>query len=100
MAMTFPLGRLSVGSSATKPGASPDASDQSPAAGAPLSFFFFFPGSSSTWPSLLVLHTAQPRAAVDGGAATGAAGVTVSAGAGGTGGVGAGDHEGWPAGVR
>src|SRR5205807_5163345 len=94
MAMTFPLGRLSVGSSATKPGASPDASDQSPAAGAPLSFFFFFPGSASTWASLLELTTDQPPAEVDDAAATGAAGVTVSAGARGSDGLGAGVHEG------
>src|SRR2546427_10144795 len=76
------------GSSASAPGASPEASCHDEVA-IPLSLSFFFDSVGATVPSLVVLTTDQEPAAVPD-----AAGATGSAGGSGSGGLGAGGPEG------
>src|SRR3989442_1606824 len=76
------------GSSASVPGASPEASCHDEVA-IPLSLSFFFDSFGATVPSLVVLTTDQEPAAVPE-----AAGATGSAGGIGSAGLGAGVHEG------
>src|SRR5712671_2095548 len=88
-----PLERLTSGSSASMPGASPEASCHD-AVGAPLSFFLFFEsGSAEVAESLLSLTTDHaPAAGPD--PVPEAAGATVLAGVSGSAGLGAGVHAG------
>src|SRR5947208_849303 len=80
-AINVPAGRLPSGSSASSPGASPEASCHDDAGAPPLSFFF--DSGSATAPSLLVLTTDHaPAEVADAAGATGSAGAIGSAGRG------------------
>ena len=90
-ATMVPLGRCGSGSSASIPGASPEASSQDEL-GASSFFLFFDPflvSGSAPADSLVVLTTDHPPADVDA-----AAGARVGAGASGSAGFGAGVHDG------
>src|SRR5207302_1261812 len=80
-AINVPAGRLPWGSSASSPGASPEASCHDDAGAPPLSFFF--DSGSATAPSLLVLTTDHaPAEVADAAGAAGSAGAIGSAGRG------------------
>src|SRR5438132_11034054 len=80
-AINVPAGRLPSGSSASSPGASPEASCHDDVGAPPLSFFF--DSGSATAPSLLVLTTDHaPAEVADAAGAAGSAGAIGSAGRG------------------